>query len=139
MDRIDSHTPYADESVERAFQTTMKNEYRTADELFNLICEQLNSLQGGFVPTSTKVMAERLFINDIDELPLDQEYSFINEKHPSGHDFRVYISSFQDGEGGDDAYLVEVWETDYCGHIALVDNKPLFDQDNWHKGLVKNS
>lgn len=139
MDRIDSHTPYADEAVERAFQVTMKNEFTTAKELFDIICNELNSVAGGFVPTSTKEMAERLHINDIDELPNVDEYSFMTNLPRFDHDFRVYITSCQDGEGGDYAYLVDVWETDYCGHVAEVDNNPLFDPDTWHKGLTKNS
>lgn len=140
MDRIDSHTPYDDESVERAYQVTMACGYHSAEELFNRISKQINSIPGGFVPTSTKDMAERLRINDIDELPVDQEYSFIREDvRPTGHDFRVYITSFQDGEGGDYAYRVDVWETDYCGHIDEVKNNHLFDPSEWHKGLTPHT
>lgn len=138
MDRIDSHTPYDDEAVERAFQVTMKNEFTTAKELFGIICEQLNSMDGGFVPTSTKEMAERLHINDIDELPVVDEYSFMTNIPKLDHDFRVFISVCQDGDGGDYAYQVDVWETDYCGHVAEVKNNHLFDPVTWHKGLIKN-
>lgn len=139
MDRIDSHTPYDDKAVERAFQATIKNEFKTAKELYDIICEQLNSVDGGFVPTSTREMAERLHINDIDELLNVDEYKFMTNLPQFDHDFRVFISAFQDGEGGDYAYQVDVWETDYCGHIAEVKNNHLFDPENWHKGLFKNN
>lgn len=139
MDRIDSHTPYDDEAVERAYQITMKNEYRSADELFHLITEQLNSIDGGFVPTSTKEMAERLHINDIDELPNVDEYKFCMDLPSSSHDYRVYITSCQDGEGGDYAYQVEVYEYDYFGCVGHASNANLFDTGTWHKGLTKNS
>lgn len=139
MDRIDSHTPYDDESVERAYQVTMACGYHSAEELFNRISEQLNSLPGGLVPTSTKEIAGRLGLNDIDELQEPEEYSFCMDLPSESYDYRVYINSYQDGEGGDYVYLVEVYKYDYFGCIGHASNAHLFDPDTWHKGLIKNS
>lgn len=138
MDRIDSHTPYDDEAVERAFQVTMSCGYTSAEELFNRISEQLNSLAGGFVPTSPKEMAERLHINDIDELPNVDDYSFCMDFPSEPYDYHVFVSSFQDGKGGDNCYLVEVYKYDHLGCIEDATNQSLFDPDTWRRRLTKN-